>query len=132
MLKVNHIYEPLDDIDIYRYIEIFLCIILFTGFYVDGFPKLNRFIEHHDKIMSKFLPKLKRKMDKCGCDSILYALKWFFVVFQERVGFLFSFFSRCMPSYYLFFLISYFAYKIFRNAFSAFNFFIGCDMQQLS
>ncbi|XP_011495459.1 PREDICTED: USP6 N-terminal-like protein [Ceratosolen solmsi marchali] len=54
------------------------------GFYVDGFPKLNRFIEHHDKIMTKFLPKLKRKLDKCGCDSILYALKWFFVVFQER------------------------------------------------
>ncbi|XP_039314110.1 USP6 N-terminal-like protein [Solenopsis invicta] len=54
------------------------------GFYVDGFPKLNRFIEHHDKIMNKSLPKLKRKMDKCGCDSILYALKWFFVVFQER------------------------------------------------
>ncbi|XP_051163272.1 USP6 N-terminal-like protein isoform X1 [Leptopilina boulardi] len=54
------------------------------GFYVDGFPKLNRFIEHHDKIMTKFLPKLKRKLDKSGCDSILYALKWFFVVFQER------------------------------------------------
>ncbi|XP_058793243.1 USP6 N-terminal-like protein [Phymastichus coffea] len=54
------------------------------GFYVDGFPKLNRYIEHHDKIMNKFLPKLKRKLDKCGCDSILYALKWFFVVFQER------------------------------------------------
>ncbi|XP_014218955.1 USP6 N-terminal-like protein [Copidosoma floridanum] len=54
------------------------------GFYVDGFPKLNRYIEHYDKIMSKFLPKLKRKLDECGCDSILYALKWFFVVFQER------------------------------------------------
>ncbi|XP_063986391.1 USP6 N-terminal-like protein [Diachasmimorpha longicaudata] len=54
------------------------------GFYIDGFPKLNRFIEHHDKIMTKFLPKLKRKLDKYGCDSILYALKWFFVVFQER------------------------------------------------
>ncbi|KAG8038161.1 hypothetical protein G9C98_006486 [Cotesia typhae] len=53
-------------------------------FYIDGFPKLNRFIEHHDKIMNKFLPKLKRKLDKCGCDSMLYALKWFFVVFQER------------------------------------------------
>lgn len=60
-------------------------IFIFIGFYVDGFPKLNRFIEHHDKIMNKFLPKLKRKLDKCGCDSILYALKWFFVVFQERV-----------------------------------------------
>lgn len=53
---------------------------------MDGFPKLNRFIEHHDKIMNKFLPKLKRKLDKCGCDSILYALKWFFVVYQERVS----------------------------------------------
>lgn len=67
-----------------------LCVLLadkkytMHGFYVDGFPKLNRFIEHHDKIMNKFLPKLKRKLDKCGCDSILYALKWFFVVFQER------------------------------------------------
>lgn len=89
MLKVvptSHVYEPLDIIDIYRYIEIFIFVIyFFAGFYVDGFPKLNRFIEHHDKIMNKFLPKLKRKMDKCGCDSILYALKWFFVVFQERV-----------------------------------------------
>jgi len=85
-----------DDIDIdiyYTCIKLvihimFPCII---GFYVDGFPKLNRFIEHHDKIMNKFLPKLKRKMDKCGCDSILYALKWFFVVFQERVSYLFFF-----------------------------------------
>lgn len=65
---------------------------MFIGFYVDGFPKLNRFIEHHDKIMNKFLPKLKRKLDKCGCDSILYALKWFFVVFQERVRIFCSFF----------------------------------------
>lgn len=64
------------------------CVIL--GFYVDGFPKLNRFIEHHDKIMKKFLPKLKKKLDKCGCDSILYALKWFFVVFQERVSFFYA------------------------------------------
>ncbi|KAL7305969.1 hypothetical protein TKK_0001440 [Trichogramma kaykai] len=54
------------------------------GFYVDGFPKLNRYMEHHDKIMQRFLPKLKKRLDKCGCDSILYALKWFFVVFQER------------------------------------------------
>ena len=58
----------------------------FLGFFVHGFPKLNRYIEHYDKIMFKFLPKLKRKLDKCGCDSILYTLKWFFVVFQERVS----------------------------------------------
>lgn len=69
---------------LYRYIDS-KPFVFVPGFYVDGFPKLNRFIEHHDKIMTKFLPKLKRKLDKCGCDSILYALKWFFVVFQERV-----------------------------------------------
>lgn len=59
---------------------------MYSGFFVDGFPKFHRFIEHYDKIMSKFLPKLKRKLDKCGFDSILYTWKWFFVVFQERVG----------------------------------------------
>lgn len=44
-------------------------------------------MEHHDKIMHKFLPKLKRRLDECGYDSLLYALKWCFVVFQEKVRF---------------------------------------------
>ncbi|XP_045783986.1 USP6 N-terminal-like protein isoform X2 [Maniola jurtina] len=57
------------------------------GLYVEGFPKLTRFLEHHDKILTKFMPKLKLHFDKYGLDAILYSLKWFFVCFVERVPF---------------------------------------------
>ncbi|CAH0716393.1 unnamed protein product, partial [Brenthis ino] len=57
------------------------------GLYVEGFPKLTRFLEHHDKILTKFMPKLKHHFDKFGLDAILYSLKWFFVCFVERVPF---------------------------------------------
>lgn len=57
------------------------------GLYIEGFPKLTRFLEHHDKILSKFMPKLKHHFDKFGLDAILYSLKWFFVCFVERVPF---------------------------------------------
>ncbi|KOB65707.1 Ecotropic viral integration site, partial [Operophtera brumata] len=46
------------------------------GLYVEGFPKLTRFLEHHDKILTKFMPKLKNHFDKFGLDAILYSLKW--------------------------------------------------------
>lgn len=55
------------------------------GLYKEGFPKLTRFLEHHDRILTKFLPKLKKHFDKNGLDAILYSLKWFFVCFIERV-----------------------------------------------
>ncbi|XP_049884759.1 USP6 N-terminal-like protein isoform X1 [Pectinophora gossypiella] len=57
------------------------------GLYIEGFPKLTRFLEHHDKILKKFMPKLKQHFDKFGLDAILYSLKWFFVCFVERVPF---------------------------------------------
>lgn len=57
------------------------------GFYICGFPRLIRFLSHHDKILKKFLPKLKKHFDKQNLDSVLYALKWFFVIFVERVSF---------------------------------------------
>lgn len=57
------------------------------GYYKEGFPKLTRYLEHHDKILTKFLPKLKRHFDKHGLDAMLYSLKWFFVCFVERVPF---------------------------------------------
>ncbi|XP_028162292.1 USP6 N-terminal-like protein isoform X3 [Ostrinia furnacalis] len=60
---------------------------LMHGLYIEGFPKLTRFLEHHDKILTKFMPKLKHHFDKFGLDAILYSLKWFFVVFVERVPF---------------------------------------------
>lgn len=57
------------------------------GLYINGFPKLRRFLDHHDKIITKFLPKLKKHFDQYNLDSILYSLKWFFVVFTERIPF---------------------------------------------
>ncbi|XP_063393903.1 USP6 N-terminal-like protein isoform X1 [Cydia fagiglandana] len=57
------------------------------GLYIEGFPKLTRFLGHHDKILTKFMPKLKQHFDKYGLDAILYSLKWFFVCFVERVPF---------------------------------------------
>lgn len=57
------------------------------GLYIEGFPKLTRFLAHHDRILAKFMPKLLAHFSKFGLDSILYALKWFFVCFAERVPF---------------------------------------------
>lgn len=57
------------------------------GLYKEGFPKLTRFLAHHDKILTKLLSKIKKHFDKHGLDTILYSLKWFFVCFIERVPF---------------------------------------------
>lgn len=59
---------------------------LLDKLYLSGFPKLTRFLAHHDKIIAKFIPKLKKHFDQYNLDSILYSLKWFFVVFIERVS----------------------------------------------
>lgn len=57
------------------------------GLFIEGFPKLTRFLAHHDAIIAKFIPKLKKHFDQYNLDSILYSLKWFFVVFIERIPF---------------------------------------------
>ncbi|XP_054724277.1 USP6 N-terminal-like protein [Uloborus diversus] len=57
------------------------------GFFIPGFPKLKRFQEHHDQLLTKYLPKLKKHMDKFGIHSSLYTLKWFFQCFLDRVPF---------------------------------------------
>ena len=56
------------------------------GFFIPGFPKLLRFQSHHDKVMRKFLPKLKKHLEKQGLDSGIYTLKWFFQCFLDRVS----------------------------------------------
>ena len=56
------------------------------GLYISGFPKLMRFLNHHDRILKKCLPKVKKHLDKHGVDAVLYSLKWFFVIFVERVS----------------------------------------------
>lgn len=59
----------------------------FLGFFISGFPKLLRFQSHHDRIVSKLLPKLHKHFNKHGVDSNLYTLKWFFLCFLDRVPF---------------------------------------------
>ncbi|XP_050724776.1 uncharacterized protein LOC127002732 isoform X4 [Eriocheir sinensis] len=57
------------------------------GFFIPGFPKLLRYQQHHDKILDKFLPKLKKHLERNCIDSGLYTLKWFFQCFLDRVPF---------------------------------------------
>lgn len=57
------------------------------GMFIHGFPKLMRFQRHHDKILKKYMPKLKKHLDKNGVDSGIYTLKWFFQCFLDRVPF---------------------------------------------
>lgn len=71
------------------------------GLYIEGFPKLTRFLGHHDNIIAKFLPKLKKHFDQYNLDSILYSLKWFFVIFIERVN------ENILISFLLYFELKY-------------------------
>ncbi|KAL4659327.1 USP6 N-terminal-like protein isoform X1 [Arapaima gigas] len=57
------------------------------GFFVPGFPKLLRFQEHHDRILKKFLPKLKQHLDNQEVFTNLYTMKWFFQCFLDRTPF---------------------------------------------
>lgn len=48
----------------------FICLwmfhyILFSGFFIPSFPKLLRFQEHHDNILKKFHPKIRRHLVRC-------------------------------------------------------------------
>nr|DBA31390.1 TPA: hypothetical protein GDO54_007251 [Pyxicephalus adspersus] len=57
------------------------------GFFIPGFPKLLRFQEHHDKIMKKYLPKLKQHFETQELFTSLYTMKWFFQCFLDRTPF---------------------------------------------
>lgn len=57
------------------------------GFFIPGFPKLRRFSQHHDTIVSKLLPKLAKHLKKVGIESTLYTLKWYFQCFLDKVPF---------------------------------------------
>ncbi|XP_029142041.1 USP6 N-terminal-like protein [Protobothrops mucrosquamatus] len=57
------------------------------GFFIPGFPKLLRFQEHHDKIMKKFLSKLKQHFDAQEINTTFYTMKWFFQCFLDRTPF---------------------------------------------
>uniref|UniRef100_W5KEU5 USP6 N-terminal-like protein n=1 Tax=Astyanax mexicanus TaxID=7994 RepID=W5KEU5_ASTMX len=53
----------------------------------DGFPKLLRFQEHHDRILKKMMPKLKQHLDSQEVFTSLYTMKWFFQCFLDRTPF---------------------------------------------
>lgn len=57
------------------------------GFFVHGFPKLLRFQEHHEKILNKFLSKLKQHLDAQEIYTSFYTMKWFFQCFLDRTPF---------------------------------------------
>ncbi|XP_039375398.1 USP6 N-terminal-like protein isoform X3 [Mauremys reevesii] len=57
------------------------------GFFVPGFPKLLRFQEHHEKILKKFLSKLKQHFDSQEISTSFYTMKWFFQCFLDRTPF---------------------------------------------
>ncbi|XP_072530228.1 USP6 N-terminal-like protein [Salminus brasiliensis] len=57
------------------------------GFFIDGFPKLLRFQEHHDRILKKMMPKLKQHLDSQEVFTSLYTMKWFFQCFLDRTPF---------------------------------------------
>ena len=57
------------------------------GLFIVGFPKLIRLQTHHEKVLKKFVPKLRKHLEKNGIDIGLYTLKWFFQCFLDRVPF---------------------------------------------
>ncbi|KAG8440030.1 hypothetical protein GDO86_005993 [Hymenochirus boettgeri] len=57
------------------------------GFFVPGFPKLLRFQEHHDRMLKKFMPKLKQHFESQELYTNLYTMKWFFQCFLDRTPF---------------------------------------------
>ncbi|XP_067391041.1 USP6 N-terminal-like protein isoform X2 [Emydura macquarii macquarii] len=57
------------------------------GFFIPGFPKLLRFQEHHEKILKKFLSKLKQHLEAQEISTSFYTMKWFFQCFLDRTPF---------------------------------------------
>ncbi|XP_067236534.1 USP6 N-terminal-like protein isoform X1 [Chanodichthys erythropterus] len=57
------------------------------GFFIPGFPKLHRFQLHHDQILSKLLPKLRKHLDKEQMSTGIYTTKWFLQCFIDRTPF---------------------------------------------
>ncbi|XP_047237290.1 USP6 N-terminal-like protein [Girardinichthys multiradiatus] len=57
------------------------------GLFIPGFPKLHRFQAHHELILSKMLPKLKKHLDKEQMTTGIYSTKWFLQCFIDRTPF---------------------------------------------
>ena len=55
------------------------------GFYIDGFPKFQRFKDHHNVLLKRYLPRLNKHFDKMGFKTEIYLLKWMLDVFIGAV-----------------------------------------------
>ncbi|CAI5441707.1 unnamed protein product [Caenorhabditis angaria] len=56
------------------------------GFFVPGFPKLQRFEEHFKKVLKKYKPRIYKHLEKQDIPYI-YLTKWWFGCFLDRVPF---------------------------------------------
>lgn len=56
------------------------------GFFVPGFPKLQRFEEHFKKVLKKYKPRIYKYLEKQDIPYI-YLTKWWFGCFLDRVPF---------------------------------------------
>ncbi|KAM8861711.1 USP6 N-terminal-like protein [Synchiropus picturatus] len=57
------------------------------GFFIPGFPKLQRFQAHHERILCKMLPKLRKHLEKEQMITGIYTTKWFLQCFIDRTPF---------------------------------------------
>ncbi|XP_041074745.1 USP6 N-terminal-like protein isoform X2 [Polyodon spathula] len=57
------------------------------GFFIPGFHKLLRFQAHHDQILSRLIPKLKKHLDREQMSTGIYTTKWFLQCFIDRTPF---------------------------------------------
>ncbi|XP_056014079.1 USP6 N-terminal-like protein isoform X4 [Ostrea edulis] len=57
------------------------------GLFIPGFPKLLRYQEHHDVVLKKFLPKVRKYFERNDIYPSLYTIKWFLQCFLGRIPF---------------------------------------------
>ncbi|KAM8935344.1 USP6 N-terminal-like protein isoform 4-T4 [Lycaon pictus] len=57
------------------------------GFFVPGFQKLLRFQAHHERILERALPDLRKHMDEEQMSTGIYTPKWFLQCFLGRTPF---------------------------------------------
>ncbi|CAG5123103.1 unnamed protein product, partial [Candidula unifasciata] len=57
------------------------------GFFMHGFPKLMRFQDHYDNVLRKFLPKVRKHLERNEMYPSLYTIKWFLQCFLDRTPF---------------------------------------------
>lgn len=57
------------------------------GFFIPGFPKLLRFQEHHDNVLKKYLPKIRRHLERNEIYTSFYTIKWYLQCFLDRTPF---------------------------------------------